>query len=244
VHRRAPFLLPLVVLGAVCAGALVVAGGLAIRGPALIAVAAAGVLAGCLAAGMAREQPGRDRWAMLDAAVMAAGGTIGGLLVLCGSAALFGSGPTAVVAGLGGSLVAVLWLVRVGRSGQPAARSTAPRPGAPRPSSAPMFPGWWGGTPGVVAGGAQPEAVRPLPPVEQLTTRALGREWLRSTAALAQRLEPMVHASLVRRREDALDELERRDPDGFARWMAAGPLPGSDPADWLGTDSAGSPEAA
>ena len=62
--------------------------------------------------------------------------------------------------------------------------------------------------------------------------------------ALAGRLEPVVHESLVRRREDALDELERRDPVGFARWLAAGPVPGSDPADWLGADSAGSPGAA
>jgi hypothetical protein len=90
----------------------------------------------------------------------------------------------------------------------------------------------------------QPAVVPLLPPVEQLTTRALGREWLRTTAALASQLEPLVHESLARRREVALDELERRDPDGFARWLAAGPVPGSDPADWLGTDAAGSPEAA
>ena len=29
--------------------------------------------------------------------------------------------------------------------------------------------------------------------------------------------------ALVRRREETLDELERRDPDGFARWLAVGP---------------------
>jgi hypothetical protein len=88
------------------------------------------------------------------------------------------------------------------------------------------------------------EPARFLPPVDQLSTRALGREWLTSTAALASRLDPPVRALIVRRREDALDELERRDPLGFARWLAAGPEPGSDPADWLRSDAAGSTEAA
>jgi hypothetical protein len=39
-----------------------------------------------------------------------------------------------------------------------------------------------------------------------------------------------VRASIVRRRQETLDELERRDPVGFARWMAGGPAPASNPA--------------
>ena len=35
------------------------------------------------------------------------------------------------------------------------------------------------------------------------------------------------------RREEALDELERRDPAGFARWLAAGPTLASDPAGYV-----------
>jgi hypothetical protein len=68
-------------------------------------------------------------------------------------------------------------------------------------------------------------------PVAALSTRALGQEWVRTTAALAGRLSPAARASLVGRREEALDELERRDSDGFARWLVAGP--GSDPADFV-----------
>src|SRR4051812_48435036 len=119
VHRRGPLFRPLV--GLVLAGSvvLVCVGGLALRGPGLIAVAAAGVLAGCLAAGMAREQPERDRWGMVEAAVLAAGWTMGGLLMLYGAAALFGSGPTAVVAGLAGAVAAVLLIMRLTRSGHP-----------------------------------------------------------------------------------------------------------------------------
>jgi hypothetical protein len=45
----------------------------------------------------------------------------------------------------------------------------------------------------------------------------------------------------VQRRVAALDELERRDPAGFARWLAAGATAGSNPAQYLrGDSSAGS----
>jgi hypothetical protein len=72
-----------------------------------------------------------------------------------------------------------------------------------------------------------------LPPVTGLSTRALGEDWLRTTAALAGQLAPSVRQALVTRREEALDELERRDPDGFGRWLAAGPVRGIDPADFV-----------
>jgi hypothetical protein len=240
VHRRSPLVRLLIGLGLVCGSLLVVAGGLALRGPGLIAVGAAGVLAGCLAAGMAHENPGRDRWAMMDAAVLAVGCTVVGLLVLCGTGALFG---TPAAAGLvGASLVAGAVLLL--RGGPRTQRSTAQAAGsAPFPAPVPSWPSSSAEPPArreqVLA-----EPARLLPPVDQLSTRALGREWLRTTAALASRLEPHARASIVRRREDALDELERRDPLGFARWLAAGPVPGSDPADWLHSDSAGSTEAA
>jgi hypothetical protein len=241
VHRRGPLvgLLTAVVLaGGVV---LVLAGGLALRGSGLIAVGAAGVLAGCLAAGMAHEHPERDRMAMLESAVLAFGCTVGGLLVLCGTAALLGSGPTAVLTGILALAASVVWVLRRRR----AERRTDPHPVAAT-SPAPVAP-WLAGTkPAPARAEPLPADVARLllPPVTQLSTRALGREWVRTTAALAGRLEPVVRALLVRRREDVLDELERRDPVGFDRWLAAGPEPGSDPADWLHSDSAGSPEAA
>jgi hypothetical protein len=69
--------------------------------------------------------------------------------------------------------------------------------------------------------------------VSSLPTSALGHEWLRTTAALAGRLDPATRQEIVRRRQEALDELEHRDPAGFARWLAAGPAPGSDPAQFV-----------
>jgi uncharacterized membrane protein YphA (DoxX/SURF4 family) len=244
VHRRGPLVALLTTVVLAAGVVLVMAGGLALRGSGLIAVGAAGVLAGCLAAGMAHEHPERDRMAMLESAVLAVGWTVGGLLLVCGLGALLGSGPTAVIVAILAVAASVVWVLRKRRT----ERRAGPRPAAAA-NSTPLA-AWLAGTrPAPVRTEPVPadvpaDVARLLPPVAQLSTRALGREWVRTTAALAGRLAPVVRASLVRRREDALDELERRDPVGFARWLAAGPEPGSDPADWLHSDSAGSPEAA
>jgi hypothetical protein len=80
--------------------------------------------------------------------------------------------------------------------------------------------------------------------VPQLSTRALGQEWVRTSGVLAGRLDPAVRAALVRRRQEALDELELRDPDGFARWLIAGPVPGSDPAEYVRRDRTAGTDAA
>jgi hypothetical protein len=70
----------------------------------------------------------------------------------------------------------------------------------------------------------------PLPPVSSLSTEALGREWVRTTTALSGPLDARTREAIVVRRQQTLDELERRDPDGFARWLSGVPLPGSDPS--------------
>ena len=72
-----------------------------------------------------------------------------------------------------------------------------------------------------------------------MTTAALGDEWLRSSALLESRLEPVARRAIVGRRGSVLDELERRDPAGFARWLAHGPESGSNPADHVRDLSAG-----
>ncbi len=50
------------------------------------------------------------------------------------------------------------------------------------------------------------------------------------TTALSGPLDARSREAIVARRQEALDELERRDPEGFARWLAGVPLPGSDPS--------------
>src|SRR4051795_7947292 len=66
-------------LGVLVAGPLLVAGGIALRGPGLVAVVLAGVLAACTAAGIARESP-RQRTSTVEAATQGAGWTVGVLL--------------------------------------------------------------------------------------------------------------------------------------------------------------------
>ncbi|SOC47394.1 hypothetical protein SAMN05660748_0793 [Blastococcus aggregatus] len=195
-----------VVLGA--AAALAVVGALALRIPGLVALMVAAALVGATTAGMVSEAPGARRGAALDAGVRAAGWTAGALLVLAGLSALAG----ALVAVLVGAVVAGAVVgVRLRRSGAQQGRTQRPAPVRPLP---------------VRTDG--PTLL--MPPVGGLSTRALGDEWLRSTVLLTARLDPVVRRALVGRREMVLDELERRDPDGFARWLADGPAPGSDPA--------------
>ncbi len=82
--------------------------------------------------------------------------------------------------------------------------------------------------PAAVAPSRQPAS--PLPPVSSLSTGDLGREWVRTTTALAGPLDAGTREAIVVRRQQTLDELERRDPDGFARWLSGLPLAGSDPS--------------
>jgi hypothetical protein len=81
-------------------------------------------------------------------------------------------------------------------------------------------------------------------PVRALTVEQLGQEWLRTSVALTQTRAPAARQALVDRRQEALDELERRDPAGFARWLAEGPTVDSDPARYVSGDSAAGYDAA
>lgn len=224
---RGPFARLVCGVLALGAGGLAVAGGLELDGSGLIAVAVAGALAGCLALGIAREAPGADRRSTTDAAVQTAGCTIGALLVLSGIALVLG-GVAAALAGVGLIIGLVLCaLVRVTRAGRAGAAAEVVGP----PATAAQ----------VVRLDSAVEAVGP---VRDLTTRELGREWLRTGRLLASGLRPADRAAVVRRRQETLDELELRDPAGFARWLAAGVDTPSDPADFVhgewtaGTDAA------
>lgn len=140
------------------------------------------------------------RPAVIDAAWRAGAATVAVLLVLSGAAVLGGAVLTLLVAGVAGGAWALTRLLR----------------GA-------------GGTP-VSAVAAVPVPTVGLPPVSALSTEELGREWVRTTTALSGPLDAGTRAAVVRRREQVLDELERRDPAGFARWLSGLPLAGSDPS--------------
>jgi len=207
-------------LGILCLGVLAVLGGLGLEPAGRVAVGVAGLLAAAIAVGVTRDLPRADRRPATESAVQAAAWTVGGLLLLAGVAALVGG----VMAVLLGAAAVGTWLV---------VRATRP-PARPAATPAPVSWPWTGtevlllpvppGTP-VRAGDASR-----LP---TLSTTELGREWVRTTAALGGRLSPVERQALVRRREETLDELERRDPVGFARWLADGPAVGTDPADYV-----------
>jgi hypothetical protein len=209
-------------------GAVAVVGGLSLHGSGPVALGVAAVLAACVGAGIARE----SARPVLQGALQSAAWTVAGMLFLFGLAVLAGPPAAVVAAAVGGTAVVTFWLIRSGRGGPGHAASAPAGPPAPH---APV---------GERATGFRPvPAAASLPPVAAMSTRALGREWLMTGAALAARLEPVARQAIVRRREEALDELERRDPAGFARWLAADPA-GADPAEFVqgerraGTDAA------
>jgi hypothetical protein len=82
------------------------------------------------------------------------------------------------------------------------------------------------------------------PPVSILPTSVLGSDWLQTTVAVRYRLEPAVRQAVVRRRQETLDELERRDPAGFARWMAAAAAMDINPATFVRDDPIAGTDAA
>jgi hypothetical protein len=200
------------------AGVVAVVGGLALRAPGMVAVGVAGFLAGLTAGAIARDSSGSTWRSTIEAAAFAVAGCVGGLLVVSGTAVLLGGAGTALLLGA----LAIVWLAWVwGRS----TRQQRAAAGAAGPAEGVhLF---------VVQGGEDQDPARIFPVVTALSTAALGREWIRTTAALAGGLDPAMRRSIVARRVETLDELERRDPDGFSRWIAGGPQPGSDPADFV-----------
>src|SRR5690348_11972810 len=215
--RRSPRRL-LMVIGGVLASAVVVVGGISVPPAGLAAIALIATAAGCLVAGKVRESRACARFSALEAAVLGGAATAGVVLFVAGLVVLTG-GPAAIVTlaavGVAVGLAATVRLRRTGR------RRPRPTPGPttrPRPPSTGTVP--------------------VLRPVASLSTEALGREWLLSTSVLGSLVDVGTRQSIVRRRQELLDEMERRDPAGFARWLAAGPRPGSDPATYLHGDAA------
>jgi hypothetical protein len=234
-----------VLLAVAVVGSLAVVGGVSLHGAGVVAVALAGGVAGCLGAGVAREGSAGHR-TVADAAWRAAVGTVTTLLVFAGSAAVAGgAAPVLVVVCLG--LVALAWWARrAPRAARPAppapAAGTVPPPSAPHARRGPHPSGR-----GVPGADPFPAPVRPaatpppaaLPPAASMSVEELSREWRRTAVALETAGDPAARAQLVRRRGEVLDELERRDPGGFARWLAGGASAGDYPVRQRGDSATG-----
>ncbi|WP_410640716.1 hypothetical protein [Amycolatopsis sp. lyj-346] len=86
---------------------------------------------------------------------------------------------------------------------------------------------------------AGPDDVVALPPparpVAALSTDELCTAWRRSYFQLLVSHDAQVRRRLVQRRQDYLDEIERRDRSGFLRWLADDARAGGDPGPYLTT---------
>jgi hypothetical protein len=90
------------------------------------------------------------------------------------------------------------------------------------------------------------QAVTPPVPIDvqspvlaMLSTPELCLAWRRSYLALGELPTGPARGELVTLRQSMLDEIERRDPAGFQRWLDAGARAGSDPGRYLATGPGG-----
>ena len=83
------------------------------------------------------------------------------------------------------------------------------------------------------AASVAPEPVRDRAAVSALSTSELCLAWRRSYLELLRATDDPTRQRVVRLRREYLDELERRDREGFARWLGSGARAGSDPQRYL-----------
>ena len=219
---------PALVLAAPFAAVLAVVGALALDGSAVFGLVVVTALVGAAWAGAAWEES-RVPEVALVAGARAAARTAGSLLVLCGAALLVGTAATLFAAAVLAAAAVVLRRPDPSRAA-PAGATLPEEPEGPVVLSPlhPLAPSFRIGSAG--------SARTVLPPVRILSSRSLGEEWLRTTAVLDAAPESVVREAVAARRASVLDELERRDPEGFARWLAQGTDRGSNPAEFLHED--------
>jgi hypothetical protein len=192
-----------VLLAAAPASAVVVASSVVLHGAVLAAVAVGAGLAAVLACAVRDD----GRAAAVEAAWKAAAFVVVVSVVTAGLGVIAGGGAAAlfvllVVAAVG--LAWLRWYLRTGRFDRDVL-GTGPDDDEASDSASSSVP-----------------PNRFSVPVSLLPTPALGREWQRTRAALLTARAPSARDEVVRRRQEVLDEFERRDPTGFARWLAAG----------------------
>lgn len=71
------------------------------------------------------------------------------------------------------------------------------------------------------------------PDLDSMGDAALCMAWRASFIALQQQLHHETRVRVVERRQQYLDELERRNPAGFTAWMTSGPRAAGDPSRYI-----------
>jgi hypothetical protein len=208
----------LVGLGLACATVLALASSVVLHGAVVVVVLLAAAMAACVG----YIAPDDGRAAAVECAWKSAAATVAVIVLVTGVVVLAGGVVAALVSGLALVVGGALYVrkARLARRSGAQARGAAPLTGAG--NRAPVLAASW--------------VSLIQPPVSLLGTSDLGSEWLRTTSALASPVEPATREQIIKRRQETLDELERRDPAGFARWLAAGAAGDSDPATFVRQD--------
>jgi hypothetical protein len=215
VTSRGPVLRSLVGLGLVCATFLALASSVVLHGADVVVVLLGAGLAACV--GYMLNDDGRP--AAVERACKAAAATVAVIVLFTGVAVLAGGAVATLVSLAAVATGGALYVLKTRRAGRDGARALAAAPVTDAGKSSSALAASW---------------VSPWqPPVSLLGTSDLGIEWLRTTSALASPVESAARQQIVRRRQETLDELERRDPAGFARWLVAGAATDSDPATFV-----------
>lgn len=154
----------------------------------------------------AAVRSGRLLVARITAVAAAAFYLLTGLVVLVGPAAF---------------MLALFATAALGWRAGPVVAWRRARTGVPPPSDGPE------------PSGPEPIVVPTDLPVASLTTGELCRLWRVSYLAVAASRDPTTLDHIARTRRHCLDELERRDPAGFRRWIEAGARAAGDPVPYI-----------
>lgn len=154
---------------------------------------------------------------------VAAAGALAGIAVVAGAGLidLLGA-PALLVLGVLAAACPRLWVaLRSWRPPQQPRPSLAARPPEP-PETAPATPY------------KKSELTLEVPPEPWLLDdRALCSAWRRSYLVLERHHSPETHLRVVQQRQLYLDELERRNPQGLAAWLASGARAAGDPTRFI-----------
>lgn len=168
---------------------------------------------------------------------LAGAATVAACLVLTGLAALLGRVTWIVVVALICAAVPVVWLWwRRHPDFRPGAQAAGRKTGTAPTTTRAAVPG----PRAAAAARRQVEwvaaAMAPRPARSELSIQQLCLAWHRSYFALLELPPGPARGEIVVLRAALLDEIERRDPPGFTRWLDGGARPNSDPGRYLSTD--------
>jgi len=173
-----------------------------------------GVVVGLLASQQRLGSTATAKWAVLASSrhrgLVAGATTTATWVVVTGAVFLLGPASPIILAALLLTGLPAIWLWR---------RFGAAAPDAP--TSTPTTPA-----------AAQPTRIM----LDQMSTSELCGAWRRSYWALLDEPDSKCRCAIVYLRQSVLDELERRDANGFGRWLNTGARAGSDPGRYLTPD--------